>query len=175
MVASVKYPKSLESAVTNELDEFLMAKYNYKIDYNAAMKITSEIIVLEIIHRIIVFIYEGYFLQRQVGIQHMGGATPGKIYMGLRVVKCDQNPLRWPRGLTRYSCVKLDCQRQGDLGLILVGCIESGFALSLNANAWEGAYTEIREYKSSALSACDPIMNASTVNSVQTRLGGVVG
>ncbi|CAG2064504.1 unnamed protein product, partial [Timema podura] len=50
--------RSTPAPGNGELDEFLMAKYNYKIDYNAAMKITSEIIVLEIIHRIIVFIYE---------------------------------------------------------------------------------------------------------------------
>ncbi|CAB3382893.1 Hypothetical predicted protein [Cloeon dipterum] len=60
-----------------------------KMDYNTALKMTTEILVLETIHRIVVCMYEGFWLaQGGVGLGRIGGATPGKNIMGLCVVNC---------------------------------------------------------------------------------------
>jgi len=59
------------------------------LDYNAAIQFTSELIVLELVHRLVVCIFEALCTHRgQGGI--IGGATPGKVMMGLKIVKCDQ-------------------------------------------------------------------------------------
>ncbi|XP_069704194.1 protein FAM8A1 [Periplaneta americana] len=60
---------------------------NVKIDYKIALEMTSEILLLELIHRIVVCIFETFWLQRGIG-GRIGGATPGKTMMGIRVVLC---------------------------------------------------------------------------------------
>ena len=61
--------------------------------YRLAFELTSEILVIESIHRVIVVVYETVFLmrsffQRRSQRVSYGGATPGKFVMGLRVVSC---------------------------------------------------------------------------------------
>ncbi|XP_068626790.1 protein FAM8A1 [Battus philenor] len=68
-----------------DLDKFDFYKLSEKYDdYKYAMELTSEILFLEIIYRILVCIYEAFCLSRSVG--GAGGATPGKALLGLRVV-----------------------------------------------------------------------------------------
>jgi len=60
-----------------------------KIDYNMALNFTSEILLLEIIHRMVVCVFEALCTRRgPAGLP--GGATPGKAIMGLKIVRCDQ-------------------------------------------------------------------------------------
>lgn len=60
-----------------------------KIDYNMAVRFTQEILVLELIHRIVVCIFEALCTRRgPLGIP--GGATPGKVIMGLKIVKAEE-------------------------------------------------------------------------------------
>lgn len=59
------------------------------IDYNTAFAMTSELIAMEIINRIFICIFETLCLRKGVGGQ-VGGTTPGKSLMGLRVVLCEQ-------------------------------------------------------------------------------------
>lgn len=68
-----------------DLDKFDFYKLseNYD-DYKYAMELTSEILFLEFIYRILVCIYEAFCLSGSVG--RTGGATPGKALLGLRVV-----------------------------------------------------------------------------------------
>lgn len=67
----------------------LAATGNGDIDFATAMEVTSDILLLEIIHKFIVCIFEALCTHR--GIRgHPGGATPGKFLMGLRIYTCDQ-------------------------------------------------------------------------------------
>ncbi|CAG4954083.1 protein FAM8A1 [Colias croceus] len=68
-----------------DLEKFDLYKFseNYD-DYQYAMELTSEILLLEIIYRVLVCIYEAFCLSSSTG--RLGGATPGKALLGLRVV-----------------------------------------------------------------------------------------
>ncbi|CAK1540294.1 unnamed protein product [Leptosia nina] len=68
-----------------DLDKFDIYKIseNYD-DYKYAMELTSEILLLEIIYRLIVCLLEAYCLSSAGG--RVGGTTPGKGLLGLRVV-----------------------------------------------------------------------------------------
>jgi len=68
------------------------------IDYKFALQITSEIFILELIHRIVVCFFEALCLHQ--GTNGVGGATPGKSLLGLRVVSCESiQPLQGSRVL----------------------------------------------------------------------------
>ncbi|MCL4127846.1 UNVERIFIED_CONTAM: hypothetical protein GTU68_066016 [Idotea baltica] len=56
-------------------------------DYRAALNMTSDLLFLELIHRIGTCVFEALCLHR--GPRGLGGATPGKKMMGLRVVRCE--------------------------------------------------------------------------------------
>lgn len=76
-----------------DLDIFNMANTEGidmdSIDYDTALQFTSEILILELIHRLVVCVFEALCTHRgPPGMQ--GGATPGKVIMGLKIVKCDQ-------------------------------------------------------------------------------------
>jgi uncharacterized RDD family membrane protein YckC len=59
------------------------------LDYNAAIQFTSELLILELVHRLVVCVFEALCTHRgQRGV--IGGATPGKVIMGLKIVKCEQ-------------------------------------------------------------------------------------
>ncbi|TRY69440.1 hypothetical protein TCAL_05081 [Tigriopus californicus] len=59
-----------------------------EIDVEDAFELTSDIVLLEIIHRFVVCIFE--ILCTFKGPAAIpGGATPGKLLMGLRIYKCD--------------------------------------------------------------------------------------
>jgi len=62
------------------------------LDIQAAQDLfdfTSDFVLLEMIHRLVVCIFEALCLHRGFG-RHTGGATPGKLLLGLRVVSCFQ-------------------------------------------------------------------------------------
>lgn len=56
-------------------------------DYRMAIEMTSEILILELIHRIGTCVFEALCLHRGSG--GTGGATPGKKLVGLKVVRCE--------------------------------------------------------------------------------------
>lgn len=62
-------------------------RMDLRIDYKMALDMTYGMLVLEMIHRVIVCIFEAFWLQGGVN-GRVGGATPGKSMMGLRVVQC---------------------------------------------------------------------------------------
>ena len=59
------------------------------LDLQTALEFTSDFAFLEMIHRLIVCVFEALCLHRSTG-SHPGGATPGKLLLGLRVVSCTQ-------------------------------------------------------------------------------------
>jgi len=59
------------------------------LDFQTAVDFTSDFVLLESIHRLVVCIFEALCLHRGFGGRR-GGATPGKYFMGLRVVSCFQ-------------------------------------------------------------------------------------
>ena len=59
------------------------------LDLQTALEFTSDFAFLEMIHRLIVCVFEALCLHRSTG-SHPGGATPGKLMLGLRVVSCTQ-------------------------------------------------------------------------------------
>ncbi|KAJ8683507.1 hypothetical protein QAD02_019299 [Eretmocerus hayati] len=62
-------------------------KSNLKFDYKMLLDLTSGILVLELIHKIFVCMYEVAWLQHGRN-GRVGGATPGKSLMGIRVIQC---------------------------------------------------------------------------------------
>ncbi|KAK7068231.1 RDD [Halocaridina rubra] len=56
-------------------------------DYKLAIEMTSEFLILEVIHRIGTCVFEALCLHRGSG--GPGGATPGKKLVGLRVIRCE--------------------------------------------------------------------------------------
>lgn len=60
-----------------------------KLDVRLALQFTQEIMVLELVHRMVVCVFEALCTHR--GPPGMpGGATPGKVIMGLKIVRCNQ-------------------------------------------------------------------------------------
>jgi len=59
-----------------------------ELDYEKAFAITFEVIALEIINRVIITIFETMCLYRARVRGQPVGATPGKRFMGLKVVSC---------------------------------------------------------------------------------------
>ncbi|XP_076326078.1 protein FAM8A1 [Tachypleus tridentatus] len=57
-----------------------------KMDFKMAFEMTSDVLTLEVAHRIVVCLYEIICLHHGSGVP--GGATPGKSVFGLRVVSC---------------------------------------------------------------------------------------
>lgn len=62
---------------------------NGELDFQSAVDLTSDFVILESIHRLVVCVFEALCLHRGFG-GRPGGATPGKYLMGLRVVSCHQ-------------------------------------------------------------------------------------
>lgn len=60
-----------------------------KLDVRLALQFTQEILVLELVHRMVVCVFEALCTHR--GPPGMpGGATPGKVIMGLKIISCNQ-------------------------------------------------------------------------------------
>lgn len=57
-----------------------------EIDYDRAFAITTEVIAMEIINRLLITFFETLCLRRGIGT--IGGSTPGKRLLGLRVISC---------------------------------------------------------------------------------------
>jgi len=90
------------------LDLLNLDPENVKLDYNLAVQFTQEILILELIHRLVVCVFEALCTHRgPLGLP--GGATPGKVIMGLKIVKCNQVT---PLGLNRVRVAPA-----ADLGL----------------------------------------------------------
>ncbi|KMQ93134.1 protein fam8a1-like protein [Lasius niger] len=70
-----------------DIEDLDVLQTNLRIDYKIALEMTYGILILEVIHRVIVCIFEAFWLQHGV-YGFIGGATPGKYMMGLRVVQC---------------------------------------------------------------------------------------
>jgi len=60
---------------------------NLRIDYKMAVEVASKVLIWEMMHRLIVCIYEAFWLQHGMN-GTVGGASPGKFFMGLIVVQC---------------------------------------------------------------------------------------
>jgi uncharacterized RDD family membrane protein YckC len=73
-----------------------LSKYEINLEedfdaYQIAYELTSEILIIECVHRLLVIIFETFCLAKsQAGGNRVGGATPGKTLMGLKVVSCSQ-------------------------------------------------------------------------------------
>ncbi|XP_043251406.1 protein FAM8A1-like [Colletes gigas] len=67
-----------------DIDDLLI---KLQIDYQITLDMTYGVLVLKMVHRVIVCILEAFWLQYGVN-GRIGGATPGKFMMGLRVVQC---------------------------------------------------------------------------------------
>ncbi|OAD58492.1 Protein FAM8A1 [Eufriesea mexicana] len=70
-----------------DIDNLDLVMASVRIDYKMALQLAYGMVVLEIIHRITVCIFETYWLQHGIN-GRIGGATPGKSMMGLIVVQC---------------------------------------------------------------------------------------
>ena len=91
----------LKSKITHNLISFIIIfRYDMSflaavaaggtdLDLQTALEFTSDFAFLEMIHRLIVCVFEALCLHRSTG-SHPGGATPGKLLLGLRVVSCTQ-------------------------------------------------------------------------------------
>lgn len=72
-----------------DLDKYDIDLSDEEFDaYQLAYELTSEIVVIETIHRFIVIAFETFCLARAQGPNRLGGASPGKNLMGLKVVSC---------------------------------------------------------------------------------------
>ncbi|XP_060064946.1 protein FAM8A1-like [Ylistrum balloti] len=59
-----------------------------KVDLDEALNFTSEIIALEIVNRVFITLFETLCIRQGYG--SVGGATPGKRILGLKVVSCEE-------------------------------------------------------------------------------------
>ncbi|XP_067665879.1 protein FAM8A1-like [Haliotis asinina] len=57
-----------------------------ELDYDKAFAITSEVIAMEIVNRLLITMFETLCLRQGIGT--IGGSTPGKRLLGLKVVSC---------------------------------------------------------------------------------------
>lgn len=76
-----------------DLSKFDLSEIDFEeLDtYQFAIELTSEILVIETVHRFIVILFETVFLMRNLAFANdNGGSTPGKKMMGLRVVSCSE-------------------------------------------------------------------------------------
>jgi len=96
---------------------------NVKLDYNLAVQFTQEILILELIHRLVVCVFEALCTHRgPLGLP--GGATPGKVIMGLKIVKCNQVT---PLGLNR---VRVSPAADMGLGWAIIRSVLKNFSLA---------------------------------------------
>merc|ERR1719471_77291 len=96
---------------------------NVKLDYNFAVQLTQEILLLELVHRMVVCVFEALCTHRgPLGIP--GGATPGKLIMGLKIVKCSTI---LPLGLNR---VQVNPASDLGFGWALVRSVLKNFSLA---------------------------------------------
>jgi len=96
---------------------------NLKLDYNFAVQLTQEILLLELVHRMVVCVFEALCTHRgPLGIP--GGATPGKLIMGLKIVRCTQV---LPLGLNR---VQVNPASDMGFGWALVRSVLKNFSLA---------------------------------------------
>ena len=59
------------------------------MDFQSAVDLTGDFVILESIHRLVVCLFEALCLHRGFG-GRPGGATPGKYIIGLRVISCQE-------------------------------------------------------------------------------------
>lgn len=73
-----------------EVDTFDLFQKDTKMAYKTFLQITQDIVILEIIHRLVVCAFETFWLSGGNN-GRVGGSTPGKNLMGLRVITCDSS------------------------------------------------------------------------------------
>ncbi|CAH1400477.1 unnamed protein product [Nezara viridula] len=73
-----------------DLDQLDILQKDSKLAYKQFIQITQEIFILELIHRLVVCVFETFWLRGGHNGQ-IGGATPGKSIMGLRVIHCESS------------------------------------------------------------------------------------
>ncbi|KAK9505971.1 hypothetical protein O3M35_009924 [Rhynocoris fuscipes] len=71
-----------------DLDKFYIFHKEVKLEYKTILKMTEDIVLLELVHRVVVCFFETFWLQGGTN-GRIGGASPGKSVMGLRVIRCD--------------------------------------------------------------------------------------
>jgi len=105
------------------LDLLSLDPENVKLDYNLALQFTQEILILELIHRLVVCVFEALCTHRgPLGLP--GGATPGKVIMGLKIVKCNQVT---PLGVNR---VRVTPASDLGLGWAIIRSVLKNFSLA---------------------------------------------
>jgi hypothetical protein len=67
----------------------LAAATGRELDIQSAVDFTSDFVFLELVHRLVVCVFEALCTHRGFRGQP-GGATPGKLVVGLRIVSCHQ-------------------------------------------------------------------------------------
>ncbi|KAL1123200.1 hypothetical protein AAG570_002287 [Ranatra chinensis] len=70
--------------------DFVTFQKDAKLEYKVLLQMTHDIIILELVHRVVVCIFEAFWLQGGAN-GRLGGATPGKSLMGLRVISCQSS------------------------------------------------------------------------------------
>ena len=60
-----------------------------EIDEDSSLEELQQMLMFALVYRMFVCLYETFFLRNSIGFT-VGGATPGKYFMGLRVVSCDR-------------------------------------------------------------------------------------
>ncbi|XP_022101517.1 protein FAM8A1-like [Acanthaster planci] len=68
---------------------FMMRFLIEEIDEDSTFEDLQQMLLFAFIYRVVVCTYETFFLRHGLGTR-VGGATPGKYCMGLRVVSCDR-------------------------------------------------------------------------------------
>ncbi|XP_038051352.1 protein FAM8A1-like [Patiria miniata] len=68
---------------------FMMRFLIEEIDEDSTFEDLQQMLLFALIYRVVVCTYETFFLRHGLGTR-VGGATPGKYCMGLRVVSCDR-------------------------------------------------------------------------------------
>ncbi|XP_064652206.1 uncharacterized protein LOC135502929 isoform X1 [Lineus longissimus] len=79
----VDYTGTISDFQPLDLEQFITKG---EIDIEKMLALTTEIVIMEVINRIFISIYEALCLRN--GIRTIGGSTPGKRVMGLCVVSC---------------------------------------------------------------------------------------
>lgn len=73
-----------------DVDTFDIFQKDTKMAYKTFLQITQDIVILEMIHRLVVCAFETFWLSGGYN-GRIGGSTPGKNIMGLRVIMCDSS------------------------------------------------------------------------------------
>ncbi|XP_071940886.1 protein FAM8A1-like [Antedon mediterranea] len=77
----------IEYIGVSDTSSFMMKFLVEELDEQATMEDLQQMLVMALLYRLFVCMYETIFVKTTL---RFGGATPGKYFMGLRVVTCDR-------------------------------------------------------------------------------------